>query len=173
MGPKTLSMLHKEKGISNLSQLEKAVENGSLIGLPGIGEKKVENIKRGIQLLKQSKGRMNLGIAFPVAKRIVETLREKTGSKKIEWAGSLRRMKENIGDIDILATGPDQEKIIHDLHPSSRSQRGLSLWRDQGLCHCGRRNTDRPPCGGRRFLWCCPPVFHRIEGPQHPSERDR
>ena len=113
MGPKTLSMLHKEKKISNLSQLEKAVESGSLIGLPGIGEKKVANIKRGIELLKQSKGRMNLGIAFPVAKRIVETLREKTGSQKIEWAGSLRRMKENIGDIDILATGRDHEKIIY------------------------------------------------------------
>jgi DNA polymerase (family 10) len=113
MGPKTLSMLHKEKKISNLSQLEKAVENGSLIGLPGIGEKKVENIRRGIELLKQSKGRMNLGSAFPVAKRIVEALRQKTGSQKIEWAGSLRRMKENIGDIDILATGADHEKIVH------------------------------------------------------------
>ena len=113
MGPKTLSMLHREKGISNLSQLEKALEDGSLRGLFGIGEKKIENIKRGIQLLKQSKGRMNLGIAFPLAKRIVEALRQKTGSKKIEWAGSLRRMKENIGDIDILATGPDVEKIVH------------------------------------------------------------
>jgi DNA polymerase (family 10) len=113
MGPKTLSMLHKEKGISNFSQLEKALEDGSLLGLFGMGEKKIENIKRGIQLLKQSKGRMNLGLAFPIAKRIVETLRQKTGSKKIEWAGSLRRMKENIGDIDILATGPDKEKIIH------------------------------------------------------------
>jgi DNA polymerase (family 10) len=113
MGPKTLSMLHKEKGISNLSQLERALEDGSLLGLFGMGEKKIENIKRGIQLLKQSKGRMNLGLAFPIAKRIVETLRQKTGSKKIEWAGSLRRMKENIGDIDILATGPDKEKIVH------------------------------------------------------------
>jgi DNA polymerase (family 10) len=113
MGPKTLSMLHREKGISNLSQLEKALEDGSLMGLFGIGEKKIENIKRGILLLKQSKGRMNLGIAFPLAKRIVEALRQKTGSKKIEWAGSLRRMKENIGDIDILATGPDVEKIVH------------------------------------------------------------
>jgi len=113
MGPKTLSMIHKEKGIRNLSQLEKAVEEGSLVGLPGIGEKKVENIRRGIQLLKQSKGRMNLGMAFPVASRIVETLREKTGSRNIEWAGSLRRMKENIGDIDILATGPNHEKIVH------------------------------------------------------------
>ncbi len=113
MGPKTLSLIHKEKGIKNLSQLEKAVKNGSLIDLPGMGEKKVENIKRGIQLLKQSKGRMNLGMAFPVAKRIVESMRERTGSEKIEWAGSLRRMRENIGDIDILATGPDHEKIVH------------------------------------------------------------
>ena len=112
MGPKTLSMLHKEKGISNFSQLEKALEDGSLLSLFGIGEKKIENIKRGILLLKQSQGRMNLGMAFPVAKRIVETLRQKTGSKKIEWAGSLRRMKENIGDIDILATGPNKEKIV-------------------------------------------------------------
>jgi DNA polymerase (family 10) len=113
MGPKTLAMIHKERGINNLSGLEKAIENGSLIGLPGMGEKKAENIKRGIELLKASKGRMNLGVAFPLAKRIVETLREKTGSKKIEWAGSLRRMRENIGDIDILATGPNREKIVH------------------------------------------------------------
>ncbi len=113
MGPKTLSTIYKERGIDNISKLEKALEDGSLIGLPGIGEKKVDNIKRGIQLLKQSKGRMNLGIAFPVAKRIVEALRQKTGSEKIQWAGSLRRMKENIGDIDILATGPNHEKIIH------------------------------------------------------------
>ncbi len=112
MGPKTLSLIHKERGIRNLSELEKALENGSLIDLPGMGEKKAENIKKGIELLKQSKGRMNLGMAFPVAKRIVETLRERTGSQKIEWAGSLRRMKENIGDIDILATGPKHEKII-------------------------------------------------------------
>ena len=112
MGPKTLAMLHKEKGINNLSQLEKALDDGSLLRLFGMGEKKVENIKRGIQLLKQSKGRMNLGIAFPIAKRIVEVLRKEAGSKKIEWAGSLRRMKENIGDIDILATGPNQEKIV-------------------------------------------------------------
>jgi len=56
---------------------------------------------------------MHLGIAFPVAKRMVEALREKVGSKKIEWAGSLRRMKEDIGDIDILAAGRDTEKIVH------------------------------------------------------------
>lgn len=112
MGPKTLAMLHKEKGIENLSQLEKALEDESLKDLYGMGDKKIENIKRGIQLLKQSKGRMSLGVAFPVAKRIVEALRQKTGSEKIEWAGSLRRMKEHIGDIDILATGKERGRII-------------------------------------------------------------
>jgi len=129
MGPKTLSMLHKEKGISNISQLEKALENGSLLGLFGIGEKKIET-SSGNLLLKQSQGRMNLGMAFPVAKRIVETLRQKAGSKKIEWAGSLRRMKENIGDIDILATGANKEKIVQTFTHSSRGERGLSLRRD-------------------------------------------
>jgi DNA polymerase (family 10) len=113
MGPKTLAMIHQERKINNLSDLEKAIENGSLIDLPGMGGKKVENMKRGIELLKASKGRMNLGVALPLAKRVVKALREQTGSKKIEWAGSLRRMRENIGDIDILATGPDQQKMIH------------------------------------------------------------
>jgi DNA polymerase (family 10) len=59
MGPKTLSMFHKERGISNLSQLEKALEDGSLVDLPGMGEKRAENIRRGIQLLRQSQGRMH------------------------------------------------------------------------------------------------------------------
>jgi len=112
IGPKTLAVLHNEKKIGDLRHLDKALEDGSLIGLPGIGEKKVENFKRGVQLFKQSKGRMNLGIAFPIAKRIVEVLRAKGGSRRVEWAGSLRRMRENIGDIDILAAGPDKERIV-------------------------------------------------------------
>ena len=112
MGPKTLAMLHKERDIGSISQLEKALDNGSLVGLFGIGGKKIENIKRGIQLLRQSKGRMNLGIAFPVARRVVEALRQRMGSSRIEWAGSLRRMRETIGDIDLLATSPDGTKII-------------------------------------------------------------
>lgn len=112
VGPKTVALLYKEKGIESLSQLEKVLEEGSLTELFGMGEKKIENIKRGIQLLKQSKGRMNLGTAFPIARRVVEALRRETGSRRIEWAGSLRRMKESIGDIDILATGPRREEIL-------------------------------------------------------------
>jgi len=112
MGPKTLSLIHKEVGIKDMADLRGALENGRLIGLPGMGEKKVENIKRGIELLARSRGRMNLGLAFPLASSIVESMKRITGLAKIEVAGSLRRMKEDIGDIDILATGSEGKKVI-------------------------------------------------------------
>ncbi len=112
MGPKTLSLIHKEVRIKDMADLRRALDDGSLIGLPGMGEKKVENIRRGIELLAQSRGRMNLGIAFPLATRVVESMKRATGLTKIEVAGSLRRMKEDIGDIDILATGSEGKKII-------------------------------------------------------------
>ncbi|UCD71595.1 MAG: DNA polymerase/3'-5' exonuclease PolX [Syntrophobacterales bacterium] len=112
MGPKTLSLIHKEVGIKDMADLSGALEDGRLIELPGMGEKKVESIKRGIELLAQSRGRMNLGLAFPLANRIVESMKRVTGLTKIEVSGSLRRMRENIGDIDILATGSEGKKII-------------------------------------------------------------
>ncbi len=112
MGPKTLSLIHKEVGVKNMVDLKGALENGRLIGLPGMGEKKIENIKRGIELLARSRGRMNLGLAFPLASSIVESMKRTTGLAKIEVAGSLRRMKEDIGDIDILATGSEGKKVI-------------------------------------------------------------
>ncbi len=112
MGPKTLSLIHKEVGIRNMADLRQALDDRSLIGLPGMGEKKVENIRRGIELLAQSRGRMGVGLAFPLATRVVESMKRATGLTKIEVAGSLRRMKEDIGDIDILATGSEGKKII-------------------------------------------------------------
>ena len=112
MGPKTLSLIHKEVGIKDMADLRGALEDGRLIELPGMAEKKVENIKRGIELLARSRGRINLGLAFPLASRIVESMKRATGLPKIEVAGSLRRMREDIGDIDILATGSEGKEII-------------------------------------------------------------
>ncbi len=112
MGPKTLSLIHREVGIKDMADLRGALDDGRLVGLPGMGEKKVENIRRGIELLARSRGRMNLGLAFPLANSIVESMKRRTGIEKIEVAGSLRRMREDIGDIDILATGPEGREII-------------------------------------------------------------
>ncbi|MCM8772128.1 MAG: DNA polymerase/3'-5' exonuclease PolX [Candidatus Omnitrophica bacterium] len=110
LGPKTLNLAYTKLGVKNLSDLERVIENGQLAKLFGMGEKKVENIKRGIELYKQGKERIPIGIALPLVEEIIEELKRYT--KKIEPAGSLRRMRETIGDIDILATGENNIEII-------------------------------------------------------------
>ncbi|MCM8784860.1 MAG: DNA polymerase/3'-5' exonuclease PolX [Candidatus Omnitrophica bacterium] len=110
LGPKTLNLVYNKLGVKSLEDLERVIENGQLVKLFGMGEKKVENIKRGIELYKQGKERIPLGIALPIVEEIINELKKYT--KKIEPAGSLRRMKETIGDIDILATGENNNEII-------------------------------------------------------------
>ncbi|MHC5033477.1 MAG: helix-hairpin-helix domain-containing protein, partial [Planctomycetota bacterium] len=106
MGPKTVAKLMHDRGIESIPELEKAIENGDLAGLAGMGEKKIENIRAGIEFLRRSSGRILLGTALPVAQAMVERLKESCELGAAEAAGSLRRMRETIGDIDILATVP-------------------------------------------------------------------
>ncbi len=105
LGPKTVAMLHKQLGIADVSGLEKAIREDRLTGLKGLAGKKIENILRGIELYKASLERIPLGVALPVVTQIVEMLREMRGVAAVQPAGSLRRMKETVGDIDILAAG--------------------------------------------------------------------
>ena len=112
LGPKTVAMLNKELGIVGLGDLEKALQEGKLKGLFGIGDKKIENIIKGIGLFKTSQQRISIGMAFPVVKRIIEVLKHNPQIKEIQAAGSLRRMKETIGDIDILASGTACADIV-------------------------------------------------------------
>ena len=110
VGPKTLQLLHKERGVNNLADLEKVLKEGKLSGLPGMGEKKEENISKGVFLYKAGKARMPLAVALRVAKEFIKPL---SGvSESVYPAGSIRRMKETIGDIDILATGDNVKDII-------------------------------------------------------------
>lgn len=110
VGPKTLQLLHKERGVNNLADLEKVLKEGKLSGLPGMGEKKEENISKGVFLYKAGKTRMPLAVALRVAKEFIKPL---SGvSESVYPAGSIRRMKETIGDIDILATGDNVKDII-------------------------------------------------------------
>lgn len=112
LGPSTLKMVYKELGIKDVEGLEKAASEGRLRVLKGMGEKKEENILRGIRLFKESQQRISIGKALPLVKEIINSLKKKTGVKEIEPAGSLRRMKETIGDIDILASGSNGKEII-------------------------------------------------------------
>jgi len=112
LGPKSLAILNRELGVENLDDLRRVIDEGKVLDLPGFGRKKAENILRGIELYRSSRGRIPLGVAEPVASRIVNNMRGSGYVGSIEAAGSLRRMKETIGDIDILATGPDGKRII-------------------------------------------------------------
>ncbi len=111
LGPKTLSLVNKQLGVKDLSDLKKVIEDGSLAKLPQMGEKKVENIRKGIELYERSHERLSIAVAEDIAGRIVEYLRNNARLSHISPAGSLRRWKETIGDIDILVTGKDNKKI--------------------------------------------------------------
>ena len=112
MGPKTLALLHDRLGVESLDDLKRVIEDGSMEVLPGLGAKKVENIKRGIKLYAASRGRIPLGIALPIVEGIIAQLKQTKQIFQISAAGSLRRMRENIGDIDILSTGSEGKEIV-------------------------------------------------------------
>jgi DNA polymerase (family 10) len=112
MGPKTVALVHKTQGISTIAELETAVKEGRLRHLPGLGPKKEENILRGISLLRQRGKRIPLGVAIPILDQMIREIKEMTKVKKISPAGSLRRMKETIGDIDILVAGREGRRIL-------------------------------------------------------------
>ena len=112
VGPKTAKLLYEELGVDNIEKLEKAVKEHRIKDLPGMGEKSETNILRGIELYKRRKERFLLGRALPLAEEMVESLSQLKETDKISFAGSLRRKKETIGDIDILITSQNPEKIM-------------------------------------------------------------
>ena len=120
LGPKTLALLHKSLSVENLADLKAALQDGSLARLPGLGEKKADNIRRGIELIERHSGRIPLGEALPVAESVMEALlsvaRNHPGLRirreRMSYAGSLRRMCETIGDIDILVESDNGGGVV-------------------------------------------------------------
>ena len=113
IGAKTAYKIYKELGVNTVEDLKKAAESHKIREIKGLGEKTEENILEGIKKMKERKGRMLLGIAWPVAVEVVESLKKTGDIEKISIAGSLRRKKETIGDIDILVVSSQPEKIMN------------------------------------------------------------
>jgi len=112
VGPKSASLVYKELGLKNIDELEKAIQEGKLRELSGFGPKKEENILRGIQLYREGSSRMLLGPAFLLVDEILEYMKPVKAIQRIEPAGSFRRRKESVGDIDILVTAKDPRAVI-------------------------------------------------------------
>ncbi len=112
VGPKTAQLLHEKFGVKNVDDLEKAAKQHRIRRLAGFGVKKEENILSSIERYRQRSTRIPLGTALPLSRKIVEFLKKSRAIDRIEPAGSLRRKKETVGDIDILATSNDPKAAI-------------------------------------------------------------
>ena len=113
VGPKTAMLLHKELGISSVEQLKEAALAHRLRDMKGFGEKTEERILQGIKVLESSGGRTLLGEALPIAEAYIEYLKASQAIDRISIAGSLRRGRDTIGDIDILV-GDDSPAAVID-----------------------------------------------------------
>ncbi len=110
IGPKRAMRLHR-KGITDVDRLEKAARAGRLRGLPGIQARTEQSMLRGIALVRAGQARMPLGRALPIGRALLEALRRARGVKEIALAGSIRRGRETVGDIDLLVTS-DHPRVV-------------------------------------------------------------
>ena len=117
VGPKHAKLVHDKLGVKSIEELRKAAEAGKLKELPGLGEKVEQNILQGIQQVKKFMERYSLAYIYPRAQNIMEELKNVKETKQITLGGSLRRMKETIGDVDILVASnkpkPVMDAFVH------------------------------------------------------------
>jgi DNA polymerase (family X) len=112
LGPKTIKLMYEELGITNLDDLEKNAKLHRIRRLKGMGEKTEKRILENIEFARKSTGRGLLGYVMPLAERLKVELGKLEFVDKVEIAGSLRRMKETVGDIDILVTTQRPDRIM-------------------------------------------------------------
>ncbi|GLY92130.1 DNA polymerase/3'-5' exonuclease PolX [Actinoallomurus iriomotensis] len=110
LGPKKALVLYEELGISSVDELAEAIPAGRLEGLKGFGAKTEENILHGIELMKRAGDRVLIDVAMEVAEEVVAALSPL--AERCEYAGSLRRSRETIGDVDVLAAAADSAPLM-------------------------------------------------------------
>jgi DNA polymerase (family 10) len=112
VGPKKAALFWKHAGISSLTELEAAAKAGKLRSLPGMGEKSEAKILAGIESVARRTNRIPLGKAWPFAQELIQMLSQVPGVEKVVLAGSLRRMRATIGDLDLLAASSNSAPIM-------------------------------------------------------------
>jgi len=112
VGPRKAALFWKELGITSIAELEEAARAGKLRSLPGMGVRSEEKVLAGIEALKRRSGRIPLGKAWELARALLEPLRELPGVVQAAPAGSLRRMRETVRDLDLLVAAEDPEPVM-------------------------------------------------------------
>jgi len=115
LGPKTISLFWKQANVTDLTSLKAKIQTGELEKLPRIGKKKLENISKSIQFIQASSGRIKIAQGHTLATHIIQTLSKCPQVIQATYAGSLRRGKETLGDLDILVSAQpaDAQTITH------------------------------------------------------------
>ncbi|MDE1825296.1 MAG: DNA polymerase/3'-5' exonuclease PolX [Candidatus Micrarchaeota archaeon] len=111
MGARKAFKLYKALGVRNMDDLRKAIAKHRVRDIDGFGEKSEQDITKGIEFLEKSGGRQLLGVALPVAEALVKQLKASKTVENAVVAGSARRMKETVGDLDILIVSEDPSKV--------------------------------------------------------------
>jgi len=111
LGPKTVRRLWQEADVTDIPSLREAIKDGRLEALPRMGKKTIDNITESLDFLAINENRRRLGVAMPIAVELMRTLQEQVNITNITFAGSLRRGKETIGDIDLLASTNDPARL--------------------------------------------------------------
>lgn len=149
LGPKKIALIWKTLNITSLSQLETAAKGGQLRDLPGMGAKSETAILDGLASLARRSGRIPLGRAYPLAQEIIGVLKDVKGVTAAEPAGSLRRMRSTVGDLDILVAAKDSSAVME----AFVNLKGVSRVLGRGETKASIEFTD----GVRAQLWVHPP----------------
>lgn len=112
LGPKSIKKLYQELGVRNIKDLEKAAQAGKIARIEGFGKKSEEKILKSIGFVQKSGGRFVLGFVMPEVRAIEGRLRNLSGVLDVAVAGSVRRMKETIGDVDILVISKNPRPVM-------------------------------------------------------------
>jgi DNA polymerase (family 10) len=112
IGPKTARALWTDAGVVDLATLKSAIDSGAVAKLPRMGAKTIENMKEAIAFAETARGRIRIGEAMPIADALVAELGALPFVERIAYAGSLRRGRETIGDLDILAAATDAKPLM-------------------------------------------------------------
>ena len=112
IGPKTVLLLHQKLNVSSIEDLEKAAREHQVRRLPRMGATSENNILKAIERYRKRSDRIPLGVALPLAEEILNYLGRIEGVENLQVAGSLRRGRDTVGDIDVLATSSSPQKVI-------------------------------------------------------------
>lgn len=112
VGPKKAMILYQDLGIANIDDLREAVESGRIAELKGFGARTESNIRRGLERFQQQTGRALVSVAMDLAEDFIERISSSVDVERIDYAGSLRRMVETIGDVDLLVASDDPVPVM-------------------------------------------------------------